>query len=177
MNSIYGATPACLAAGSPCLKATPSQFHGAAKIFAFLFFAELFPVKPRRTMRLLALPFVLLLFVSLLGEIIFSRGMIFYNMALYYPLVAILAPWAGWLLLCEAKNGNAYCRIALVPVFVVCPLGLFDGLWFYYRLFSWNMYRVRRVHRAHSAGGQESAALSDCMRQPACGRGARGGDT
>lgn len=109
-------------------------------VFAFLFFAELFPVKPRRTMRLLALPFVLLLFVSLLGEIIFSRGMIFYNMALYYPLVAILAPWAGWLLWCEAKNGNAYCRIALVPVFVVCPLGLFDGLWFYYRLFSWNMY-------------------------------------
>ena len=34
MNSIHGATPACLTAGSPCLKATPSQFHGAAKTTA-----------------------------------------------------------------------------------------------------------------------------------------------
>lgn len=109
-------------------------------ILAFQFLAGFLPAAQRRTMRLLSVPFVLLLAASALGEIFVARGSFFACMNFYYPLAAVGAPWAGVLLWREARRGNEYCRAALVPLLAIAPLGLFDGLWFQYHLFVWDTY-------------------------------------
>ena len=109
-------------------------------ILAFQFLAGFLPAAQRRTMRLLSVPFVLLLLASALGEAFVARGSFFLCMNFYYPLAAVGAPWAGVLLWREARRGNEYCRAALVPLLAIAPLGLFDGLWFQYHLFVWDTY-------------------------------------
>lgn len=109
-------------------------------ILAFQFLAGFLPAAQRRTMRLLSVPFVILLVASALGEVFVARGSFFTCMNFYYPLAAIFTPWASLLLWREAKRGNEYCRTALVPLLAIAPLGLFDGLWFQYHLFAWDTY-------------------------------------
>lgn len=109
-------------------------------IFAILFFAELLPEEKCRTMRLLVVPHIFLLLLSILGEIFIARGMMFGCLGLFFPLMLVLSPWVGYVLWLEGRRGNRYCRIALVPLIVIVPLSMFDSLWFYYRVIDWNMY-------------------------------------
>ena len=112
----------------------------AMAIFLSLFLAGFLPVAERRTMRLLAVPFVLLLSASIIGEIFVARGSFFACMNLYYPLGFVCTSWASMILLREARRGNEYCRNALVPFLTIVPLGLFDGLWVQYHLLTWDTY-------------------------------------
>ncbi len=109
-------------------------------ILLSLFLAGFLPVAKRRAMRLLAVPFVLLLIASIVGELFVARGSFFACMDFYYPLGFICTSLASMMLLREARRGNEYCRVALVPFLTIVPLGLFDGLWAQYHLFAWDTY-------------------------------------
>ena len=116
-----------------------TMVYGIA-ILAFQFLAGFLPAAQRKTMRLLSVPFVVLLLASTIGELFVAPGSFLSCMNLYYPLAGICAPWASVLLWREARRGNEYCRAALVPLLAIAPLGLFDGLWFQYHLFAWDTY-------------------------------------